>query len=69
VSQVRLILVILICASPAILLWDGLFMQGVVSGIVAVALAITARVLRPGETEFLVSILRPPAVFAAVPAL
>jgi hypothetical protein len=55
--------------SPAILLWDGLIMQGLVAGIVAVALAITARALRPGETEFLVSVIRPPAVVAAVPAL
>ena len=38
-SQVRLILVTLISASPAILLWDGLIMQGLVAGIVAVALA------------------------------
>jgi hypothetical protein len=55
--------------SPAILLWDGLIMQGLVAGIVAVALAITARALRPGETGFLVSIVRTPAVIAAVPAL
>jgi hypothetical protein len=59
----------LICASPAILLWDGLIIQGLVAGIVAVALAITARALRPGETEFLVSVVRLPAVVAAVPAL
>jgi hypothetical protein len=69
VSQVRLILVTLICASPAILLWDGLIMQGLVAGIVGVALAITARVLRPDEIEFLVSVVRPPAVVAAVPVL
>jgi hypothetical protein len=62
-------LVILICTSPAIVLWDGLIMQGLVAGIVAVALAITARALRPGETGFLISILRPLAVFAALPAL
>jgi hypothetical protein len=62
-------LVTLICTSPAILLWDGLIMQGLVAGIVAVALAITARALRPGETGFLVSIVRPPAVIGAVPAL
>jgi hypothetical protein len=62
-------LVILICTSPAILLWDGLIMQGLVAGIVAVALAITARALRPGETGFLVSIVRRPAVIAAVLAL
>jgi hypothetical protein len=62
-------LVTLICTSPAILLWDGLIMQGLLAGIVAVALAITARALRPGETGFLVSIVRPAAVIAAVPAL
>jgi hypothetical protein len=69
VSQVRLILVALICITPAILLWDGLITQGLVAGIVAVALAITAQALRPGETEFLVSLIRTPAVVAAVPAL
>ena len=44
-------------------------MQGLVAGIVAVALAITARTLRPGETGFLVSIIRPLAPVAALPAL
>ena len=69
VSKVRLILVILICASPAILLRDGLITQGLVAGIVAVALVITGRTMRPSETKFLVSIVRPLAPFAAVPAL
>ena len=58
-SKVRLILVTLICSSPVILLWDGLIMQGLVAGIVAICLAITARTLRPGEAGFLVSIIRP----------
>jgi hypothetical protein len=69
VSKVRFILVALICASPAILLWDGLVTQGLVAGVVAVATAITARMLRPGETEFLISTIWPAAVVAAVPAL
>jgi hypothetical protein len=69
VSKVRLILVALICASPVILLWDGLIMQGLVAGVVSVALTITARTLRPGETEFLISIVRPLVVVAAIPAL
>ena len=43
--------------------------QGLVAGFVAVALVITARSLRPGETEFLVSTIRPAAAVAAVPAL
>ena len=65
----RLILVILICASPAILLWDGLVTHGIVAGIVALGLAITARALRPGETGFLISVIRPLIVITAVPAL
>ena len=44
-------------------------MQGLLAGIIAVALGITAQTLRPGETEFLVSIFRPLAAVAAVPAL
>ena len=68
-SQVRFMLVTLICTSPVILLWDGLIMQGLLAGIVAVALAITARALRPGETEFLVSVVRLPVLAAPVPAL
>jgi len=69
VSNVRFILVILICASPVMLLWDGPIMQGLVAGVAAVALAITAQTLQPGEAEFLVSIIRPLATVAAVPAL
>ena len=69
VSIARFILVALICASPAILLWDRLIMQGLVAGIVAIALVVIARTLRPGESAFLVSIIRPLAAVAAVPAL
>jgi hypothetical protein len=69
VSKVLLILGILICSSPLILLRDGLIMQGLVAGIVAVNLVITARTLRPGEAEFLISIIRPLAVVAVVPVL
>ena len=69
VSKVRIILVTLICASPVMLLWDGAIMRGLVAGVIAVALAITAQTLRQGETEFLVSIIRPLATVAAVPAL
>jgi hypothetical protein len=43
--------------------------RGLVAGILAVVLAITAQILRPGETEFLISIVRPLAAIALVPAL
>lgn len=68
-SKVRLIVIVLICASPAILLWDGLIVQGLVAGIVAAGLVLTAQTLRPGEAEFLISIIRPAAAIAAIPVL
>jgi hypothetical protein len=67
--KVRDILVALTCASPIILLWDGLVAQGLVAGIVAAALAITARNLRPNETDFFISLVRPLVAPAAIPAL
>jgi hypothetical protein len=69
VSKVRFILVALICESPAILLWDGLITQALVTGAIAAAMMITVRTLRPDETKFFVSIIRPLAATAAVPAL
>jgi hypothetical protein len=68
VSEARYILVVLICASP-ILLWDGLITQGLIAWIIATALMITVRGLRPGETQFFVSLIRPLAATAVVPAL
>jgi hypothetical protein len=44
-------------------------MQGLLAGSIAVALGITAQTLRSSETEFLVSIFRPLAALAPVPAL
>lgn len=69
VSTTRFILVALLCCSPAILLWDGLITLSLVAEIVAIALVITARALRPGETGFLISIIRRPLAFAAIPAV
>ncbi len=68
-SKVRFILVALICESPAILLWDGPITRTLITGAVAAALLITVRSLQPGETKFFVSIMRPLAAIAAVPAL
>jgi hypothetical protein len=69
VSNARLILVALICSAPAILLMDGLIVQGLVAGISAAGVAIVGRSMRPVETEFLVSVIWPAAAMAAVPAL
>jgi hypothetical protein len=68
VSKARFILVAFVFASPA-LLWDGLMAQGMIAGILAAALVIIARNLPPGETAFLVSVIRPPAIVAAILAL
>jgi hypothetical protein len=69
VSKAQFILVALICISPIILLRDGLAMQSLVAEAIGVALAIAAITLRPGETEFLVSINRSLLILALVPIL
>jgi hypothetical protein len=69
VTKVGFILAAIICASPAIILWDGLIAQGVVSGAVAIVLGVSAGALRPNETEFVISTIRPALVAASVPAL
>ncbi len=68
-SYARLILVILICLFPFILLMDGAIIRGVVAGVAATGVAVVACTSRPGETKFLISMIRPGATLAAVPAL
>jgi hypothetical protein len=69
VLKARLILVALICASPAILLAGGLLTQALVAGTAGAALIIVAQSLRQGEAGFLVPLIRPLAAIAAVPGL
>jgi hypothetical protein len=69
VSIARYILVALICATPAILLLDGLIVQGVLTLIVALGLAVMSIRMRPDETKFLVSIIRPTAIVIALPVV
>ena len=64
---IRFILVGLICVTPAILLADGPVIYGLVAASMAVAVPFIAW-MRPGETSFLLSILRPVAAVAAIPA-
>jgi hypothetical protein len=49
--------------------FDGLLIQGLIAGVVAVLLAITAQSLRPHETDFVISNVRLIAALAAVPAV
>jgi hypothetical protein len=69
VSKARFILVVLICASPAILLFDGATAHGIVAGVAAVGLAVLSRMIRPVETQFFLSFAKRAAVLAAIPAL
>ncbi len=68
-SNARLILVILICAAPAVLLFDGPIARALVAGAAVTGMLILLRTMRPGETTFLLSIARPAALLAAIPAL
>jgi hypothetical protein len=69
VSQARLLLVALICASPAVLFFDGPIMHGILAGVAAVGIAIVSRTMRPGETQFFLSFAKRAAMLVAVPAL
>jgi hypothetical protein len=69
VSQARLLLVLLICASPAVLFFDGPIMRGTLAGVAAVGIGIVSRTMRPGETQFFLSFAKSAAVLAAIPAL
>jgi hypothetical protein len=69
VNSARLILVGLICAVPTILLFDGPIVQGLVAATMAGGIAVVAVTMRPGETEFLLSVVRPLAAVAAIPAV
>jgi hypothetical protein len=59
----------LLCASPAVLFFDGPIMHGLVAGVAALGLAAVSRAMRPGETEFLLSFARSATLLAAIPAL
>ena len=63
------ILVLLILATPATIIFDGPIVQGVVAALAAVSLAMIALRIRPGEAGFLSSVIRPVAVMSAVPAV
>ena len=68
-SNARVILVALICVSPAVLLFDGPIMDGLVAGVTAVGIAIVSRRMRPRETKFFLSIALPVAALVVVPVL
>jgi hypothetical protein len=69
VTNARLILVVLLCAAPPILVFDGAITHGVLAGVAAVGIAIVSRTMRPGETQFFLSFAKRAAALAAIPAL
>jgi len=69
VANALVVLIIVIIASPAILLFDGPIVQALVTGAAAGGVAIVSGAMRPGETTFFLSFAGPAALFAAVPAV
>src|ERR1039458_6767396 len=65
----RMFATLLIVTTPAILVIDGPIIQGLVIAATAISVALVAVRIRPGEADFLSSVIRPMAVVAVIPAL
>jgi len=65
----QLILVLLFSISSVMLFFDGPIMHGVLAGLTAAGLAVISIAMRPGETQFLFSIIRRVTLVAAIPVL
>ncbi len=63
------LLVLLICATPAILIINSPIEDGIIPAILALAVAFVARTIRPGQADHFFSLARPVAIVAAVPAV
>ena len=63
------LLVLLICATPALLIIDSPIDQGVIPAVLAMALAFAARTIRPGQADHFFALARPVAIVAAIPAV
>ena len=68
-SPAVLFLALLIVTTPVILIFDGPIIHGAVIAVAAVSVADVGLRIRPGEAGFLLSVIRPMAFIAAVPAL
>jgi hypothetical protein len=66
---VLIFLALLIATTPIIIIFDGPIIQGLVTAVAAVSVAIVSVRIRPGEAGFLSTVIWPVAVVAAVPAL
>jgi hypothetical protein len=63
------LLSLLIVTTPLIFIFDGPVAHGVVTAAAAILVASVALRMRPGEVDFLSSVIRPLAIIAALPAL
>ena len=66
---VTLFLVLPIVTTPAMLVFDGPITHGVIVAAAAVLITIVGLRIRQGELDFLLSIIRPIALIAVIPAL
>jgi hypothetical protein len=62
------LLSLLIVAAPLIFIFDGPIAYGVVTAAAAILVASVALRIRPGEIDFLLSVIRPLTIIAIVPA-
>jgi hypothetical protein len=59
----------LIGLSPLFLVADSLIIHGVLTAYIATTMFIVARLIRPGEADYLSKIIRPALVLASIPAI
>ena len=64
-----LLLILLIVTAPALVIFDGPVVRGLVTATAAVSVAIVAVRIRPGEIGFLSTVIRPMVIIAALPAV
>jgi len=63
------LLVLLICATPEILIIDSPIDDGVITAMLAMAVALAARTIRPGQADHFIALARPVVVVATIPAV
>jgi len=68
VSATFSLLIVIIAITPAILIHGGIAVYGLLLGLVALGVALTARMMPAGESTHLQRIILTPAVLAAIPA-
>lgn len=68
-SPAPVLLYLLIITTPVSLIFDGPISYGLITAVAAISVAVVALRIRRGETEFLLSVIKPVSLVAAIPAL